>query len=127
MQVLVDLYKRESEHHRQVLLTQLRRRLAPQNNQENAAVEEMATAQWRIERLWQHEVGLIDDQLSQIRALHPDADSETAVALTMNVLSQEGGAFDTIDGMEARYNREYAQAFDRLALLRAKTENFQTN
>ena len=108
------------------LLTALTEELQPQTGIESALVENMAVARWRQMRLWGMEKAGISYEIQRQESAPGtqdvlQCDSPTRAALAFRTLSDQSRSLELMNRYEARYDRQYGRALERLMQLREKS------
>ncbi len=103
------------------LLAAFESELQPAGAVEQACVENMAVARWRMMRLWGMEKAGLQFQMSkQDPAAH---DPATKAAVAFRSLCDDSRSADLLNRYETRYDRQYARALNLLL----KFKDFHTN
>jgi len=123
----VERVRRECYRERELLIRDYRRLLAPQNAEEISTVDEIATAHWQLQLLGRHEDALIEEKANELARGNPKAEDFDLLFRALDILNAEGGEYAAVQSMHARCSHEFMNAYSRLELLRAKTENCRTN
>ena len=118
--VVLD-YERQEDF--QQLLAEYRATHRPATPAENALVDRMAAAQWRIERLWTIETALLDAEIVRRRPrveLHyPGAGEATELALAFRSLADDSRSLALATRYEAHLSRTHDRAQAALRKLQA--------
>ncbi len=89
-------------------------------------VEEMAVARWRIQRIWDIEAALIDDEMDRqsksIAGEFRRIDEPTRLALAFRGASEKSPALALCGRFENRYRRSFARAFEQLKKMNERTQ-----
>jgi len=104
----------ESRQGFQDLLQEHVERFDPSDAVEFGMIEEMASAQWRLRRLWAIETDTFDESL----AAEPEGTSLRRIAAAFRKLAS-GPALTLIHRYETRLHMMYQRAFQNLLVLRA--------
>jgi hypothetical protein len=89
-------------------------RFGPFEGVEQAVVEEMVAASWRLRRVWALETGVFNDAL----AAQPPGDEMTRTVAAFRSLAR-GPELDLIHRYETRFNNMFQKSLYNLCLLRA--------
>jgi hypothetical protein len=114
----------ESEEGFAQLLAQHLTRLAPADDVEHEAIEEMVASIWRIRRLWTIEKRLLDNGIAK----RQDTDERDRLAGAWSDLAS-GNDLHLLDRYENKLHRMYRRSLNNFLDLRelGKNENDQTN
>jgi hypothetical protein len=108
------------------LLAQHQAKLRPADDVEEGAIEEMASAFWRLRRLWTIETRLFDNSIEK----RTETDERDRLAGAFSDLAA-GNDLNLLDRYENKLHRMYQRSLHKFLLLRelgpAETENNQTN
>ncbi len=97
------------------------REFRPEGPTERALVDMMAVARWRMLRMANLEAAGVDHEFKQLRDQTAcDLDAPTRATLAYRSLVDASRTLDVLGRAEARLQRQFDSAFDRLARLRAE-------
>jgi hypothetical protein len=102
-------------------ITRFYREYRPKTPTEQALVDIMATARWRMQRMAGLEVAAVDYQYQKLRT--PDFDKldvTICATLAYRELTENSRNLDTIYRFEGRLHRQFDRALERLRQLRAE-------
>lgn len=102
------------------LMTDLDEQFRPVNAAECALVETMAVAHWRQLRLRGIEKSSLTYQISKQTDDEMDYDASTRTALAFRTLADSSRSLDLMNRYEARYDRQYERALNKLIEMRGK-------
>lgn len=119
LQAVTQLIDQTPDDDRAVLLARYRQDFKPQNDVEEALVESMALARWRMALLWKLEASAVHREVRALRFLWPGEDSLTLLAFAFASLNEDGRALDVFDHLEARFHARYRRSRARLMALRS--------
>jgi len=121
----------ESRERFDALLDTLEAELKPAPGVESLLVETMAIARWRQWRIWQLETASINHEMRK-QDEQPDfhdghdsiatEDQATRAAIAFRTLADKSKSLDVMNRCEARYCRQYDQAFSRLMAFRENND-----
>src|SRR5579872_5663426 len=113
----------ESARDFQDLLDAYRAEFAPQTLAEAHAVETMASARWRLQRILSMEALLfeneLEDQTERLDKYHPDMDIDHRIAWIFRDVANHGSSLALIVRYEGSLHRAYQRAFKQLQRLQA--------
>ena len=104
------------------LLASLHRAFKPKTEIEIMLLETMAVSRWRRMRFWGMEKAGLSWEIRRQAADSPELaqqDSTTRAALAFRSLADESRSLDLMNRYEARYDRQYNRALQRLAKMNA--------
>jgi hypothetical protein len=116
--------RNESEETFARLLAQHQAKLKPADDVEEGAIEEMASAFWRLRRLWTIETTLFDNSIEK----RTETDERDRLAGAFSDLAA-GNELNLLDRYENKLHRMYQRSLNKFLVLRELgiSENNQTN
>jgi hypothetical protein len=107
-----------------LFISSLHKEFQPANFVESALIESMAVARWRQMRLWALEKANLNHEMHSDTTNPPSSnlDDVTKTALAYRNLSEKSRSMEIMHRYEARLDRQYNRALDRLIKVKEKKE-----